>query len=58
MKLPFARKLTEDQRFQREVVRAGKAAMLGFLLGWVLTSAARDRGSAPYRGVPAAGEGD
>jgi hypothetical protein len=49
MNIPFRRKLTEDEKLQREAVRAGKAAMLGFLLGWVITMVARDRSNAPYR---------
>ena len=49
MDLPFRKKLTDTERMQREAVRAGKAAMLGFLLGWVITMVARDRSDAPYR---------
>lgn len=49
MDLPFRKKLTDTERTQREAVRAGKAAMLGFLLGWIITMVARDRSDAPYR---------
>lgn len=49
MNIPFRKKLTDDEKMQREAVRAGKAAMLGFLLGWVITMVARDRSASPYR---------
>ena len=51
-RLPFTKKLTTDERAQREAVRAGKAAALGFLLGWVIASVARDRSDEPYRAEP------